>query len=91
MWTTWTTECSDANCGAVQWSEGGSENVVWGSACGGSDCPPGTVWASSDGDMVVWGSGDGDMVVWGSSDTDMVVWGSSCADPSCEPVIWPPQ
>ena len=53
------------------------DDVVWGSACGGADCPPGTVWSTSDGDNVVWGSSDG----------DNVVWGSGCLDASCQ-MIW---
>jgi hypothetical protein len=62
-----------------QWPPGGadSENVVWGSTCGGADCPGGT-WATDDGDTVVWGTDDGDTVVWGTDDGDTVVWGTSC-------------
>jgi serine protease AprX len=69
-------------------SGGSSQNVVWGSSCGGADCQ-GT-WAPSDGDGVVWGTSDnGDGVVWGtSSDGDGVVWGTSCSDSSCQPVMW---
>ena len=63
------------------------DDVVWGSACGGESCPPGTAWSTSDGDTVVWGSSDGDTVVWGSSDGDTVVWGSGCIDASCQ-MIW---
>jgi hypothetical protein len=56
---------------------GNSDNVVWGPACGGSDCPQGTAWGTADGDTVVWGSSDG----------DTVVWGSGCTDASCD-VMW---
>jgi serine protease AprX len=76
-----------------------SRNVVWGNACGGSDCTgpwsiaavndgDTVVWGTSDGDTVVWGTNDGDTVVWGTSDGDTVVWGTSCSDPSCRPVVW---
>ena len=83
-----------------------SNNVVWGSLCGGSDCATGAeddtvvwgstdddtvVWGSDTEDTVVWGSDDQDTVVWGSDDHETVVWGSGCSDPSCEPVIWTPQ
>ena len=70
-----------------------SDNVVWGSACGGANCTT-AAWSpamvgstSDDGDTVVWGSSDdGDTVVWGSSsdDGDTVVWGSSSTDE----VVW---
>jgi serine protease AprX len=76
-------------------------NVVWGNRCGGADCHTtwtvasngGAVLGADDGDTVVWGTADGDTVVWGTSadDGDTVVWGTSCTDPSCEPVIWPPE
>jgi serine protease AprX len=49
------------------WSNGSAyENVVWGSTCGGADCPPGT-WYTSDGDTIVWGTSDGDTIVWGTN------------------------
>jgi serine protease AprX len=68
---------------------GASENIVWGSACGGDDCQgPWTVegTAGDDDDSVVWGT----TVVWGTAidDDDSVVWGTDCSDPSCEPVMW---
>jgi hypothetical protein len=62
------------------------QNVVWGMACGGLDCP--TAWdsrtATSTSDT------EADTVVWGTSDTegDTVVWGTSCSDPSCSTVVW---
>jgi subtilisin family serine protease len=65
---------------------GDSQNVVWGSACGGADCP-GT-WSTSADDGLVWGTGDTDGLVWGTSDSDGLVWGTSCNDPSCQPVVW---
>jgi serine protease AprX len=56
---------------------GESDDVVWGSTCGGAECPAGTIWTTGDGDTVVWGSNDG----------DTVVWGSGCTDASCQ-VVW---
>ena len=57
------------------WSSSGAyQNVVWGSTCGGADCPPGT-WYSSDGDTIVWGTSDGDTIVWGTS-----CGGNACED-----------
>jgi serine protease AprX len=69
-----------------------ADNIVWGSSCGGIDCPgPWTiadagaaVFITAAADTVVWGSSDGDTVVWGSNDGDTVVWGSSDADT----VVW---
>ena len=82
---TWGESCSGTECGAggSGWSSWGagseqSVNVVWGDTCEGSDCE-GTLWATSDDDIVVWGnSGD-----------DIVVWGNSGEDPDSGPVIWP--
>jgi hypothetical protein len=78
----------------VEWGEGwnlhntDSENVVWGSACGGSDCERSEgVGGANDDDNVVWGTS----VVWGTNDDDSVVWGTSCSDASCEPIVWPNQ
>ncbi len=68
-----------------------SNNVVWGTSCGGNDCSgPWYASAADDGgDTVVWGTSDDDTVVWGTeSDDDTVVWGTSCSDPSCAPVLW---
>jgi serine protease AprX len=86
-WTVWRTSCVDPLCLMVQWGGGRSENVVWGSTCGGADCPQvmpffpsmAAVTAASDGDTVVWGTTDGgDTVVWGTADSgDTVVWGTT--------------
>jgi serine protease AprX len=67
-------------------THGKQDDVVWGSACGGESCPPGTIWSPGDGDGVVWGS-TGDGVVWGSTGGDAVVWGSGCTHASCH-VVW---
>jgi serine protease AprX len=90
-WTTWGAECLDAGCNAVVWGGGKSDNVVWGSMCGGADCPQGTpVGATSNGNTfveantVVWGTDDADTVVWGTDGTDTVVWGTDGADT----VVW---
>jgi hypothetical protein len=91
--------CPSTGCDVTQpWrvGDGNPFNVVWGNACGGTDCN-GTAWSttvvwgtSDEGDTVVWGTSDeGDTVVWGTSDEgDTVVWGTSCSDPSCTPTIW---
>jgi serine protease AprX len=88
VWQTW-----DLTCGANGCSTSGSDgspppNVVWGSSCGGADCPPGTTWHtnSSDGtvvlasddeaSVVVWGTEADEIVVWGTTDDEGVVWGS---------------
>jgi hypothetical protein len=99
----WGTKCLDASCKTIQWGFGKSQNVVWGSSCGGSDCTaawnPSANAAITDpmaatlvwGSTVVWGSADeGDTVVWGSADEgDTVVWGSGCRGEWCN-VLWNP-
>ena len=85
-WTTWGTSCADPNCQIVEWGSSGSENVVWGSTCGGGDCANATtpgVWSTSDDDAVVWGTTGDDAIVWGTTDEDAVVWGTSCTETSC--------
>jgi serine protease AprX len=71
----------------ITWGPGfvKTDNVVWGSQCGGGDCD--SAWTVPDSGGAVAAS-DGDTVVWGTSDGDTVVWGTSCERPSCEPVIW---
>jgi serine protease AprX len=80
----------------------GSENVVWGTTCGGADCQ--APWSPSaafgimaaddtvvwgmEFDTVVWGMDGDDTVVWGMDGDDTVVWGMNCVHASCEPVIW---
>jgi serine protease AprX len=95
VWRSWGTTCLDAACQAVVWGEVGSQNVVWGLTCGGTDCParnwsvgddePVQSTHSNEEDTVVWGSTEDDTVVWGSTEDDTVVWGSTDA---AEPVIW---
>jgi serine protease AprX len=71
----WQSACLDMACRMMAGDSLLSPNVVWGSLCGGFDCPvpwtPGSVSATSDpeADMVVWGTSDseGDIVVWGTS------------------------
>jgi serine protease AprX len=92
VWVSWGVSCTNLSCTSVDWGYG-SQDVVWGSQCGGSDCSSDTSWTGTDsvsGTTVVWGTSDGsETVVWGTSDGDeTVVWGTSCADPSCEPVLW---
>jgi serine protease AprX len=88
VWTSWGVSCADPLCTTADWSRPGSADIVWGSQCGGSDCPSGTSWGPSS-DSTWATSDDGDTVVWGTSDDgDTVVWGTTCTDPSCEPVVW---
>jgi serine protease AprX len=95
-WTPWATHCSDPSCSSVTWGNGSSDNVVWGSSCGGADCQssPATggssllgsllVRSASYDDTVVWGTSGDDTVVWGTSGDDTVVWGTSGDDT----VVW---
>ena len=105
---TWGLICAEgANCDVAGWSTWGtgasgtgiSQNVVWGTECGGANCSSETwstsydddtvVWGNSGGDdddTVVWGNSGGDdddTVVWGNSDDDTVVWGNNCST-GCE-------
>jgi len=79
--------CSLDSCdGNRPWrfGQGNPFNVVWGAACGGSNCYD-TVWSTT----VVWGTSEGDgTVVWGTSDEGdgTVVWGTS--DGSDGTVVW---
>ena len=83
VWDWWGVSCADSSCSSADWSGSDTECVVWGSQCGGSDCPCGGTSGGPPGS--VWGT----TVVWGTSDDGFtVVWGTSCSDPSCEPVIW---
>jgi serine protease AprX len=85
-WSRWGAECSGFACSSVAWGDGESRNVVWGSTCGGADCP--TPWSIGVAGYLLSGSANGATVVWGTTYDETVVWGTTCSDPSCEPVIW---
>jgi subtilisin family serine protease len=86
VWVPWGTgtffEADAATLPAGDW-----DNVVWGSACDGADCPSETLWSTGEGDTIVWGSTGGDTIVWGSTGDDTIVWVSGCTDLSCQ-VVW---
>jgi len=81
-WATWGTSCSDVTCSSVTWGSPGSPNVVWGSTCGGADCPTSTHWPGAS--LMMWQPTAANTIVWGTSDgdSDTIVWGTSC-DPHC--------
>jgi serine protease AprX len=81
-WSAWGASCSDATCSDVTWGSPGAANVVWGSTCGGADCPASTTWPG--GPMMQWSSGNPHSM-WGTADGegDTIVWGTSC-DPDCQ-------
>jgi serine protease AprX len=91
-WVPWATHCSDLICSSVVWGNGNSDNVVWGSSCGGADCQSlpllggGSllVRSASYDDTVVWGTTGDDTVVWGTTGDDTVVWGTTGDDT----VVW---
>ena len=85
-WSRWGTTCLNTTCSEVTWGAGSSQNVVWGTTCGGANCT--TPWTVDAARRGVSGSIGGTAVVWGTSEGDAVVWGTSCEDESCEPVIW---
>jgi len=72
------------------------DNIVWGTDCGGANCP-GVVWGTrASEDNIVWGTASGeDNIVWGTSgETDNVTWATSGDDttlfenPSTDPVTY---
>ena len=84
-WRRWGATCANLSCSDVTWGTGGSQNVVWGTTCGGGDCR--TPWTIGGVGHLLLGSGNGSTVVWGT-EAETVVWGTTCQDASCEPVIW---
>jgi hypothetical protein len=90
-WTPWATHCSDVACSSVVWGSGNSDNVVWGSSCGGADCQTspaggGSVLGSVLDSLLVQGASASydDTVVWGTTGDDTVVWGTTGDDT----VVW---
>jgi serine protease AprX len=95
-WGALTTPIGDATTlgtiGAGKWRPNKTpvRNVVWGTICGGADCP--TPWsvdgviAATGGETVVWGTTDGETVVWGTTEGgETVVWGTGGDG---ETVVW---
>jgi serine protease AprX len=77
--------------GRVAWAT----NVVWGTACGGSDCA-GVIWGAVC-DALSSALEECDNVVWGTStcdgtdepgDCDNVVWGTTADDAEEDNVVW---
>jgi hypothetical protein len=83
LWVNWGTSCSNIFCTEITWGPS-SENVVWGSTCGGADCQGGTMWSSPGGAaMMIWNVTEGETIVWGTEEEgDTIVWGTTC-DPNC--------
>ncbi len=96
---------SDASGGTVVWGTGTDQdgtvvwgtNVVWGTACGGSDCQ-GVIWGANC-DALDPTAAQCDNVVWGTSTyfqdnsgqvevRDNVVWGTSEDDAEGDNVVW---
>jgi serine protease AprX len=90
-WAPWATHCSDFTCSSVVWGNGNSDNVVWGSSCGGADCQTspaggGSLLGSVLDSLLVQGASASydDTVVWGTTGDDTVVWGTTGDDT----VVW---
>jgi serine protease AprX len=89
--TPWRVTCADSACSTFT-ASGGSLNVVWWQACGGSDCDgPWSVErmrtaasSASDADTIVWGTDDTETIVWGTEGGDTVVWGTGEDDT----IVW---
>ena len=83
-WRLWSVHCIDFTCSSADW--GPSENVVWGSACGGNDCQTGPLTVnvgslpsgSTVSQTIVWGTSDPDATVW-ATNGQTIVWGTSDA------------
>ena len=81
---------------------GESDNIVWGTDCGGADCV-GVVWGAACGDgecdNIVWGTAqEGDNIVWGTGEEGEgdpstalgacnIVWGTNVLD-DAENIVW---
>jgi serine protease AprX len=93
----WGVLCTKASCephkaSEAPWRDDGNyPRLVW-RVPSASRTGQTVAWGlSDDDDTVVWGTSDDDeTVVWGTADDDeTVVWGTTCADPACEPIVWP--
>jgi serine protease AprX len=88
-WRPWSVHCLDPTCSQADW--GPSENVVWGSACGGNDCPtrPLTVnfgnllSGATVSQTIVWGTTDPATTAWATAG-QTVVWGTNDGDT----IVW---
>jgi hypothetical protein len=89
---TWSVHCLDLTCSSADW--GHSENVVWGSACGGADCQTGSPPVASavnallsgglDAQTIVWGTTGAHTIVWGTTGAQTIVWGTTNA----QTIVW---
>jgi serine protease AprX len=88
-WRVWSVHCIDFTCSSADW--GPSENVVWGSACGGNDCQTGPLTVdvgsllsgATVSQTIVWGTSDADATVW-ATNGQTIVWGTSDGDT----IVW---
>ena len=91
-WAAWQTSCGDPTCTTTNWGNGPPDNVVWGSLCGGANCPVGVPWVAPGtspvspnpiNPMPAATSVD-DTIVWGTTSDDTIVWGTSSDDT----IVW---
>jgi len=88
-WRPWSVHCLDFMCAAADW--GPSENVVWGSACGGNDCQTGPLTVSfgnlfsraTVSQAIAWGTSDPTTTGW-STGGQTIVWGTNDGDT----IVW---
>jgi serine protease AprX len=88
-WRPWSVHCLDFMCGTADW--GSSENVVWGSACGGNDCQTGPLMVGlgnllsgpTVSQVIVWGTADPPTTVWDTA-SQTIVWGTNDGDT----IVW---
>jgi len=88
-WRPWAVHCLDFMCRTADW--GPSENVVWGSACGGNDCQTGPLTVSvgnllsgaTVSQTIAWGTANPATTVWGTAG-QTIVWGTDDQDT----IVW---
>jgi serine protease AprX len=93
VWLPWSVHCLDFTCSSADWGQ--SENVVWGSTCGGADCQTGgappvandvdaMLARGTDPQTIVWGTTAEDTIVWGTMNGETIVWGTT----NGQTIVW---
>ena len=93
IWLPWSVHCLDFTCSSAAWGQ--SENVVWGSTCGGADCQTGgappvandvdaMLARGTDPQTIVWGTTAEDTIVWGTMNGETIVWGTT----NGQTIVW---
>ena len=88
----WSTAPSEDN---IVWSTAIVQNVVWGTDCGGANCPKvvwgtrhlnGGIWGTArEEDNIVWSTAPDDNIVWSTVSDDNIVWSTA---PGEDNIVW---